>query len=100
MSERGEIRRDGSKAVKNSGRGMQKGDSRLGPFTIDYKEYPKGYTISEGAWAKICTDAWRNGSTEPLLKLILGEGMDKTRLVVMSESMFNALRDRGWDDEV
>lgn len=85
MSEKGEIKRDGSRATKNSGRGhYQKGDSILDIFTIDYKEYPKGFTINENAWSKICTDAMRNNHSTPLLKVVLGSGNHRTRLAVVS----------------
>ena len=85
MSEKGEIKRDGSRAVKNSGRGQyQKGDSILDIFTIDYKEYPKGFTVNKSAWAKICTDAFRNNHSVPMLKIVLGEGEHRTRLAVVS----------------
>lgn len=86
MSEKAEIKRDGAKAMKNSGRGSyQKGDSRLDIFTIDYKEYPKGYTINQDNWAKICMDAMRNQHSEPAIKVILGEGNHKTRLWIVAE---------------
>jgi len=40
MSERGEAKRDGAKAQKNSGRGdYQKGDAQWHDFVVDYKEY-------------------------------------------------------------
>lgn len=86
MSEKGEVKRDGSKAMKNSGRGQyQKGDSRLDIFTIDYKEYPKGYTVNRDNWSKICMDAMRNQQSEPLIKIVLGEGSNRTRLCVVAE---------------
>lgn len=85
MSEASEVKRDGAKAQKNSGRGhYQKGDAILDIFTVDYKEYPKGFTVNQDNWAKICMDAMRNGRTEPLLKIILGEATGKTRLGVVS----------------
>jgi len=57
MSERGEIKRDGAKAQKNSGRGdYQKGDAIWSDFVVDYKEYEKSISISKSIWAKICTD--------------------------------------------
>lgn len=86
MSEKSEIKRDGAKAMKNSGRGQyQKGDSRLDIFTVDYKEYPKGYTINLDNWAKICMDAMRNGHTEPAIKVVLGEGNNRTRVWIVAE---------------
>ena len=46
MSERGEVKRDGAKAQKNSGRGeYQKGDSIWHDFVVDYKEYSKSISI-------------------------------------------------------
>lgn len=85
MSEKAEIKRDGARATKNSGRGkIQKGDALLDIFTIDYKEYPKGFTVNEDNWAKICMDALRNNRSEPLLKVILGSGNNRTRLGIVS----------------
>jgi hypothetical protein len=86
MSEKGEAKRDGAKLTKNSGRGQyQKGDAILDIFTIDYKEYPKGFTVNKDAWAKICGDAYRNNRSEPALKIVLGEGNQTTRLFVVAE---------------
>jgi hypothetical protein len=86
LSEKSEIKRDGARAQKNSGRGhYQKGDATLDIFTVDYKEYPRGFTVNEDNWAKICTDAIRNGHTEPALKVVLGSGNDKTRLWIVAE---------------
>lgn len=86
MSEKSEIKRDGAKAVKNSGRGQyQKGDSVLDIFTVDYKEYPKGFTVNQDNWAKICMDAMRNSRSEPALKIVLGSGDNRTRLWIVAE---------------
>lgn len=86
MSEKGEVKRDAAKAMSNSGRGAyQKGDARLDIFTIDYKEYPKGFTVNQDNWAKICMDAMRNNRSEPALKIVLGTGSDKTRLWIVAE---------------
>lgn len=85
MSEKAEIKRDGSRATKNSGRGqIQKGDALLDIFTVDYKEYEKSFSISQNVWAKICMDAIRNNHSVPVLKVILGKGNKKTRLGVVS----------------
>lgn len=86
MSEEAEVKRDGARATKNSGRGhYQKGDALLDIFTIDYKEYPKGFTVNQTNWAKICMDAMRNNRSEPALKVVLGSGNDRTRLWVVAE---------------
>lgn len=85
MSEKAEVKRDGARATKNSGRGqIQKGDALLDIFTIDYKEYQKGFTVNQDNWAKICMDALRNNHSVPLLKVILGSGNNRTRLGIVS----------------
>lgn len=86
MSEQSEAKRDGARLQKNSGRGQyQKGDATLDIFTVDYKEYDKSFSVNKKNWSKICMDAWRNGNTEPALKVILGSGNDKTRLWIVRE---------------
>jgi len=86
MSEESEVKRDGARATKNSGRGQyQKGDAYLDIFTVDYKEYPKSFSISQDVWGKVCTDAYRNSQSEPALKVVLGNGNRKTRLWIVAE---------------
>lgn len=99
MSEKSEIKRDGAKAQKNSGRGkIQKGDARWYHFIVDYKEYVKGIRIDQSIWGKICTDAIKSGGA-PVLKLILGEGNTKTRLAVLEWSELEELveKARKWE---
>ena len=94
MSEKTEIKRDGAKAQKNSGRGKHaKGDATYRGFVVDYKEYKKSYSINADNWAKICSDAYAVGgfNMEPALKLILGEGDNRVRLYVISETVFDEL---------
>jgi hypothetical protein len=92
-SELREIKRDGAKPQKNSGRGRHdKGDAVLDNlFLVDYKEYAESFGVSIKGWAKICTDAFRAGGYEPMFKLILGT-KDKVRLVVISETMFDDMK--------
>lgn len=93
MSERSEVKRDGAKAQKNSGRGqIQKGDAKLNPFVVDYKEYPNGFRVDKNSWGKICMDAIKSGG-EPALKVILGEDNNKVRLWVISDEMFRQMRE-------
>ena len=90
MSEASEAKRDGARLQKNSGRGQyQKGDARLDIFTVDYKEYKQSFGLSRAVWAKVCTDAMRNSQSEPALKIILGEGNEKTRLWVVAEHIID-----------
>ena len=47
MSERSEVKRDGAKAQKNSGRGdYQKGDAKWKQFLVDYKEASSSFTLN------------------------------------------------------
>lgn len=101
MSEASEIKRDGARAQKNSGRGkIQKGDAIWNGFVVDYKEYSKSISISRDIWAKICTDAWKVGTQyHPVLKLILGGGNHKTRLAVIEWNLLEELVEKAakWD---
>lgn len=92
MSERGEIKRDGAKGQKNSGRGKyQKGDAQWNDFVVDYKEYEKSISITQDIWAKICTDTFKVDRNKfPVLKLILGRE-SKTRLAVIEWSLLEEL---------
>lgn len=92
-SEKAEVARTGGKAQPNSGRGTKKkGDATLYPFCYDVKEYEKGYTVSKDNWQKVCTDAMTSGMMEPAIQIVLGE-TQKTRLWVISDSMFEQMRE-------
>lgn len=96
MSEKSEIKRDGAKAQKNSGRGkIQKGDAIWRGFCVDYKEYTESFSVSRKAWGKICNDAWASGQSIPALKLILGskDNYSRTRLAVIEWSVLEELLD-------
>lgn len=92
MSERSEVKRLGAKAIKNSGRGTVKGDAKWESFTIDFKEYPKGFTVNQTNWAKASTDAMKNGN-DPAIVVVLGEGNKKTRLAIIELSILEQLID-------
>jgi hypothetical protein len=85
MSEKSEIKRDGAREQKNSGRGKyQKGDAIWNGFVVDYKESAKSVSLNKEMWAKICTDAFRvDSKMHPVLKMIIGEGNSKVRLAVI-----------------
>jgi hypothetical protein len=93
MSERSEIKRDGAKGQKNSGRGnYQKGDALWHNFVVDYKEYSKSISISKTMWSKICTDTFKvSRDKSPVLKLVLGSDGSKTRLAVIEWAMLEQL---------
>jgi hypothetical protein len=84
MSEKSEVKRDGAKAQKNSGRGdYQKGDAQWKQFLVDYKEAGKSFTLNKDNWAKICTDTFKvNRDMYPALKIILGTD-SKVRLGII-----------------
>lgn len=87
-----EIKRFGGTPVKNSGRGLKKGDATLGPFLVDVKEYEKSFSVSEDFWAKISTDSISNGLRQPALRIVLGKmGERRTRLWVIGDSMFDEM---------
>jgi hypothetical protein len=96
LSERGEVKRDGAKAQKNSGRGkIQKGDAVWHNFVVDYKHYSNSISISKTMWAKICTDTFKvDRNKYPLLKLVLGEGDSyNTRLAVIEWALFEQMEE-------
>jgi len=76
--EKGEAKLDGAKLVKNSGRGVLKGDAVLsmgGKETalIDYKHYTSSFSINKEAWKKHCRDAVQDGHEMALYSVILGD---------------------------
>lgn len=90
MSEKSESKRIGAKQIKNSGRGTKKGDATWQNFTVDFKEYPKGFTVNQDNWAKAVTDAIKNGN-DPAIVVVLGEGNRKTRLAIVELSLLEQL---------
>jgi hypothetical protein len=90
MSERGESKRIGAKQHKNSGRNTKKGDATWENFTVDFKEYPKGFTVNQDNWAKATTDAIRNNN-DPAIIVVLGEGPRKTRLAIIELEVLEQL---------
>lgn len=95
MSERGELKRIGAKAHKNSGRGQyQKADGSWEEFVIDVKEAGKSFTMNQEVWAKIVTDTLKtNKNAYPALLLAIGE-TQKIRLAVIEWSALEDLMER------
>lgn len=103
MTEIKQIKRDGAVAQKNSGRGMyQKGDARLGPFLVDYKEYTESFSVSRTNWAKLQSDAFRTAQSQPAFRLVLGDKeikeSDKLRLWVVGDTMFREMLE-AWEEK-
>ena len=92
MSERSEVKRDGAKAQKNSGRGdYQKGDAKWNQFLVDYKEAKASFNLNKDNWAKICTDTFKvNRDMHPALKIIIG-AESKVRLGIIEWSVLEEL---------
>lgn len=87
-TEKLELKRIGATPVKNSGRGMKKGDGILEPFLVDVKEYDKSFTVSRDNWAKLGYDSIQNGRRQPMFVLVLGEeGKQPVRIWCVGESM-------------
>jgi hypothetical protein len=85
-SEAAEIKRFGGTPQPNSGRGKHnKGDAIIDKFVVDVKEYGRSFGLSIPMWAKICTDAIKQGK-RPALNVVLGEGPKRVRMWVISES--------------
>ena len=89
-TEKEEIKRDGAQGVKNSGRGMMKGDAKLGEFLIDYKHNEKTYTLTRDAWRKMRKDAWNSQYRHPCISVVLGEDSD-TKVAIIEWDMFREL---------
>jgi hypothetical protein len=92
MSERSEVKRDGAKPQKNSGRGdYQKGDAKWKSFVVDYKEASKSFTLNKDVWSKICTDTFKvDRDMHPALKIIIGVE-SKVRLGIIEWAVLEEL---------
>ena len=101
QSELAELKRIGATPVKNSGRGMFKGDGILGPFLVDVKEYANSFSISRKNWAKLSTDSIQNRRKQPMFVLALGdpEGKEQPiRVWVVGESMGKEML-QAWEEK-
>ena len=65
MNEIREAKMDGATPIKNSGRGMMKGDAVLGRFLLDYKDYTNSFSISLSNLHKHARDAWKSDRKVP-----------------------------------
>ena len=90
MSERFESKRIGATQHKNSGRNTKKGDASWNNFLIDFKECSKSFTLNEDVWAKVVTDAIKQGK-DPALMIILGNGNKKVRLTIVETEIMQQL---------
>lgn len=83
----------GAKPIKNSGRGLKKGDGILEKgnikFTVDVKE-GKSFSLNPFTWSKHVSDAIRNHS-EPMILAALSDGNVNTKLVIIELDTFMEL---------
>ena len=98
MSEKSEVKRDGAKAQKNSGRGdYLKGDAKWNKFLVDYKEASASFTLNKPVWSKICTDTFKvSRDMHPALKIIIGTD-SKVRLGIIEWAVLEELI-QFWED--
>ncbi len=90
--ERSEAKRMGAKTVKNSGRGMVKGDGRWHNFLVDWKFAKRSFTLNKDVWAKVVTDTLRSDKEKnPALIIVLGEGNDIVRLAIIEQEILEQL---------
>lgn len=85
--EKQEAKRDGAKTVKNSGRGLKKGDATFHKFLLDYKHNASTFTLSRDAWIKMRKDAWRSNYKYPCISVVLGEDSD-TKVAIIDWDVF------------
>jgi len=96
-TEKEEIKKDGAQGVKNSGRGMMKGDAKLGKFLVDYKHNEKTFTLTRVAWRKMRKDAWNSQYKHPCISVVMGENSD-VKVAIIEWALFRELiKDSDYD---
>jgi hypothetical protein len=88
--EKQEIKKDKAKAVKNSGRGLRKGDATLYRFLLDYKHNASTFTLTHQSWTKMRKDAWRSEYRYPCISVVLGENSD-VKVAIIDWDVFKDL---------
>ena len=89
-TEREEIKRDKAKEVKNSGRGLKKGDAIMNKFMLDYKHNEKTFTFTHKLWKKIQKDAWENNYKYPCISVVFGKDSE-TKVAIIDWDVFKEL---------
>ena len=96
--ERSEAKRMGAKTVKNSGRGLVKGDGRWHNFVVDWKFARKSFTLNKDVWAKVVTDTIKSDKEKnPALIIVLGEGNETVRLAIIEQEVLEQLDSNNTD---
>lgn len=91
-SEREWLKHIGARSHPSSGRGpILKADGSDDMFVWDVKETGKSFSLNEGVWSKICTDAYKvDPYKNPALLVIVG---GRLKLAVVEASVLTELRD-------
>lgn len=99
--EKAEAKRMGAELHKNSGRGkVKKGDGNWRRFIVDWKFAAKSFTLNKDVWAKVVTDTLKSDREKnPALIVVLGEGNETVRLVIIEQEVLEEL-DRDSPDVV
>jgi hypothetical protein len=72
--EKNEASRDGAKVVKNSGRGLKKGDAVLDNLLIDYKFNEKSFALTPKNWRKHYEDSIKENFKDPVIVVCFADG--------------------------
>lgn len=94
--EKKQAKKDGATLVRNSGRGVEKGDAKLGQFLIDYKFNAKSFQLGLENWKKMKKDAWGNGMRSPVISIVFE---DKTQVAIVEWEWFMELIELTKDDD-
>ena len=89
-TEKEEIKRDKAKPVKNSGRGLKKGDASLNKFLVDYKHNEKSFTLNLINWKKMRKDAWNSNYKYPCISVVLGSDSE-SKVAIIDWEVFREL---------
>jgi hypothetical protein len=96
-TEKEEIKRDSAKAVKNSGRGLKKGDAEFHSFLLDYKHNGSSFTLTRLAWLKMRKDAWKANHKHPCISVVLGEDSDVKVAIIEWEVFKELIKDSDYE---
>ena len=89
-TEKEEIKKDKAKPVKNSGRGLKKGDASLNKFLVDYKHNEKSFTLNLINWKKMRKDAWNSNYKYPCISVVLGSNSE-SKVAIIDWEVFREL---------
>ena len=96
-TEKEEIKKDSAKAVKNSGRGLKKGDAEFHSFLLDYKHNGSSFSLTRLNWLKIRKDAWKSNHKHPCISVVLGEDSDVKVAIIEWEVFKELIKDSDYE---